>query len=355
MRKMLAVTLAAALIIGTLAGCQSGETKPDAGNGKTDTAAETKEETKTEPKVAETAPKTDFPQKEIKLIVPFSAGGATDIMARQMQPIFKDKLNVNLVVENVEGGGSLIGITQAITAKNDGYTLGLATSSFLSMSAQGLSELSVEDCTNVSALSEDPMVLVVKAGGKYDSVDSFLNAAKENPGKVSICQAGTNNPSHAFAKLLQKAADVKLLEIAYDGASRSITEIMGGNCDATVCKPADCITQVQAGELKILASFTHERVDILGDIPTFAELGYDIFSSGEIAQVSYIIAPKDLDPAVREKLAEMFSVVLASEEFQAIAADRGFVSEPMSGGELDTYINGIYDGLKFASEQLFMQ
>lgn len=346
MRKTVATAMAMVLGMGLLAGCGSKEPV------QTSTAQPVQEET-----AAETAAgsEIDFPTKEITLIVPFSAGGATDIMARQMQPIFKDKLNANLVVKNVEGGGSLIGVTEALTAKNDGYTLGLATSSFIALDAQGMSEIGVKDGTNISSLCEDPMVLVVKNGGKYDSVEDFIAAAKEKPGQISICQAGTNNPSHAFAKLLGLAADVQFLEIAYDGASRSITEIIGGNVDATVCKPADCITQVQAGELKIIGTFTHERVDILADVPTMEELGYDVFSSGEIAQVSYIVAPKDLDPAVRTKLAEMFETVITSEEFQQIADERGFVSEAMSGDELDSYINGIYDGLKYASDQLFTQ
>ena len=353
MKKAVAIMLAGVMGMMSLAGCQkeeAGGAAPSAGTQAAEAQAKEAADPPEEEKKG-----IDFPKKEITLIVPFTAGGATDVMARQMQPIFKDKLDVNLVVKNVEGGGSLIGITEALTSKPDGYTLGLATSSFISMAAQGMSELGIDDGTNITSLSEDPLVLVVKEGGTYASAEDFIAAAKAEPGTISICQAGTNNANHAFAKLLAKASDIELLEMTYDGASRAVTEIIGGNCDGLVCKPADCITQVQAGEVKILGSFTHERVGILGDVPTFEELGYDVFSLGDIAMVTYIVAPKDLNPQIQEKLAEMFRVVLTSDEFQAIADERGFVSSPVSGDDLDGYIKNIYGGLKSAGEQLFVK
>lgn len=299
------------------------------------------------------AKKPDFPTKEITLIVPFTAGGATDIMARQLQPIFKKELNANLVVKNVEGGGSAVGITEAINAKPDGYTVGLATSSFIALAAQGRIPLGVDKATNISFLSEDPLILVVKADGKYADVASFIKAAKEAPGKISIAQAGTNNANHAFAILLGKAAGVELRNMPFNGASRVVTEIIGGHIDSGVMKPGDCLSQLKSGKVKAIGTFTRQRVKTLPDVPTFAELKYDVFPYGDINMITYIMAPKGVDKATREKLAQMFKTAISSPEFQKIANDSNFMTNPISGDELDKKITAVYDGFKATSQSIF--
>jgi len=297
--------------------------------------------------------KAEFPTKEITLIVPFSAGGATDIMARHLQPIFKKELNANLVVKNVEGGGSAVGITEVINAKPDGYTVGLATSSFISLAAQGRIPAGVDKATNIVFLSEDPLLLVVKADGKYPDVASFIKAAKENPGKISIAQAGTNNANHAFAMEIFKAAGVELRGMPFDGASRVVTEIIGGHIDAGVMKPGDCLSQLKAGNVKAIGTFARKRVSTLPDVPTFAELGYDVFPYGDINMVTYIMAPKGIDPKTRDNLAKMFQTAIKSPDFQKIAKENAFLTDPVVGDELDKKITGIYNGFKATSQKIF--
>ena len=118
-------------------------------------------------------------------------------------------------------------------------------------------------------------------------------------------------------------------------------------------KPADCLSQVQSGEVEIVAFFTRDRVELYPDVPTFAELGYDIFKYGDIAMISYLAAPSGVSEDVRAKLAEMFQTVLSSEQWQAVAKERPFVSTPINGEELDTYIQSIYDGLSVAAQKIF--
>ena len=326
MKKILIALLCFVVVFGTLVGCSQ--------------------------PAAKTTAKLD-PSKEITLIVPFSPGGATDLMARRLQPIFKNELGYNLVVKNVEGGGSAVGITEVITSKPDGYTVGLATSSFLALAAQGRISVGPADTTTICSLSEDPLILVVIANGKYDNLDDFIKAAKETPGKITIAQAGTNNANHAFAVLLGQAAGIELKNMPFDGASRVVTEIIGGHIDSGVMKPADCLSQLKAGEVKIIGTFTRERVSVIPDVPTFAELGYDVFPYGDINMVSYIMAPKGLDPAIRAELADLFQKAISSPEFQKVAEESSFVANPITGDELDKYINGIFEGLKATSEKVF--
>ena len=299
---------------------------------------------------------TDFPKKEITIIVPFSAGGATDLMARELQPVFKKLLNVNVVVEDVPGGGSVTGITQAMTSKPDGYTIGLVTSSYIALAAQNQVPIALDTFTNVTSLSEDPLCIVVKAasaGGKYATIQDLLDDMKARPGEVVVAQAGNNNANQACVGVLQEEAGVQINNIPYDGASRVVTEIIGGHIEAGCMKPADCLSQVKAGEIAILGFFTKERVSIHPDVPTFAELGYNIFKYGDIAMVTYLAAPAGVDPEVKTKLADLFNTVLSSDEWQAIAAERSFVTKPVQGEELDAYITSVYDGLKVAAEKIF--
>ena len=320
---------------------------------------------------------SDFPKKEITIIVPFSAGGATDLMARSLQPIFKELLDVNIVVEDVAGGGSVTGITQAMTSKNDGYTLGLVTSSYIALAAQGQVPIMPEMFTNITSLSEDPLCVVVKSaknGGKYSSIQDLLDDAIARPGEVIISQAGNNNANQACIGVLCEEAGIQFNNIPYDGASRVLTEIIGGHIEAGCMKPADCLSgaqidalpdrefarkagrclsQVQSGEVEIVAFFTRDRVELYPDVPTFAELGYDIFKYGDIAMISYLAAPNGVSEDVRAKLAEMFQTVLSSEQWQAVAKERSFVSAPINGEELDTYIQSIYDGLSVAAQKIF--
>ena len=108
--------------------------------------------------------KKEFPNKEITVVVPWNPGGTNDLMARALQPVFKEKFNVELVVKNSPGGGSAVGITEVLTAKPDGYTVGLASSSFLALVAQGKAEADLDKAENICLVAEEPVVLVAKSG-----------------------------------------------------------------------------------------------------------------------------------------------------------------------------------------------
>lgn len=293
----------------------------------------------------------EFPQKEITVVVPWSPGGTNDLMARALQPVFKEKFNVDLVVKNTEGGGSAVGINEVLTAKNDGYTVGLASSSFLALVTQGREEADVEKITNICSVSEEPIVLAVKAGGKFEKAEDFLAQAKT--GQVSIGVPGSNNVNQAYAMLLGKAAEADFLFMPFDGGSRVITEILGDHVDSGVLKPSEVISQVNAGELKVIGVFNKDGITTMPDVPTFESLGYDVFTLGEIKQASYIMAPEGVDEQVKEKLASMFKEAVESEEFKSFAGESGMISQPLTGKELDTYVGDIYKALDNAGKELF--
>lgn len=296
----------------------------------------------------------DYPKKEIILVVPFNAGGAVDLMARQLQPVFKELLNVDIVVQNIAGAGSVVGVTEVMNSKPDGYKLGIITSSYVSMDAQKRVPKSITDAVWISSLSEDPMILAVKTGGKYDNVEDLIQAALENPGEIIIGQMGTNNPMHAFAEIFMEVTGAKFKNLPYDGSARTLTELMGGHIDAGVFKPADVVGQLKSGEIKAVGTFTREKVEMLEEVPTLLSLGYDVFKYGDINMSTYIFAPIGLDEGIREKLAEMFTIVLTSEQWQTIAQNRGFISNPISGQELEKLVfNEIYPSFVKIGKELY--
>ncbi|WP_180951114.1 tripartite tricarboxylate transporter substrate binding protein [Marasmitruncus massiliensis] len=349
-KQIVTVALGIAMIL-SMAACSKTQNSTTVSSEASVPAVSSEPDSTTSP---EKAPeKTAEITKPITLIVPWNAGGGTDIMARYLQPIFKNELGIDLTIKNVEGGGSAVGLTEVIASKPDGYTLGLASSSYLALVAQGRMDAGIDKTTNIVTVSEDPIILVAKANGKYADAKAFVDAAKANPGKVSIGVPGSNNVNQAFAALLGRGADTEFNFLPFDGASRVSADIIGGHIDAGVVKPSEAITQIQSGDLIALGVFSNNRLTLLPETPTFAEVGYDVFSLGQITQMSYIIGPAGMDPEMQKTLAELFQKALQSNDFQKFADERVFVCSPIIGDELDSYINDIYAGMEKVSTEIF--
>lgn len=303
---------------------------------------------------AESTSEVKYPTKGITLIVPWNPGGTNDLMARAMQPVFKSMYNVDLVVKNVPGGGSAVGIMEAMNSKADGYTLGLATSSFLALTAQGRVSVPVDSASNIMSIAEEPIVMVVKKnGGKYSSAMDVINAVKANPGQVSAGIPGSNNVNQAYATILQGAIGSEFNFLPFDGGSRVVAELIGGHIDCGFLKPSETIAQVKAGELAIVGVFNKDGLKIMPEVPTFKSLGYDVFTMGNIQQMCYVMGPKNLDSAIVAKIVEMFKGVALSAEYGEFCDSLGIQLNVHSGDEFTAYFNEVYKGLEEASDKIF--
>ena len=302
---------------------------------------------------AETSADVNYPTKEITLIIPWNPGGTNDLAGRALQPIFKSMYDVNLVIKNVPGGGSAVGILEATNAKNEGYTLGLSTKPYLALLAQDRVASTLDASTNMMSVMEEPIVLVVKNNGKYADAEALIADLKANPGKVSCGVPGTNNVNQIYATLLQEQVNSEFNFMPFDGGSRVVAELIGGHVDCGVLKPSETIAQVKGGELKIVGVFNKEGLSILPEVPTFEELGYDVFRLGNVQQMAYLMGPKNLDPKVEAKIIEMFTNVVNSDEYRAFAESVGIQLNVQSGSDFDAYITDIYNGLAKASKEIF--
>lgn len=295
----------------------------------------------------------DFPDKSITVVVPWSAGGGNDIAARELQPIFKDKFDVELVIENVEGGSSAVGLTQAIQSKADGYTVGFMTSTYLGLAAQGTVSSDFEsDFESLCLVMEDPIAIVCKTG-RYETLDDFIEDAKSRKGESIIALSNTFGTGPTYCTLLNEQTGMDAELICYDSGSRCVTEVLGDHAEVSCSNYTDFVDQIVAGEMTCLAVCMEERAELLPDVPTVNECGYDIFSLGYLSQMSFMVAPAGLDPEIKEKLCSMFQEACQSEEYQEFAKGRSFVSPGTTGEELDEIVQETYDGLKEAYDAYF--
>ena len=296
----------------------------------------------------------NYPTKEITLIIPWNPGGTNDLMARAMQPVFKSMYDVDLVIKNVPGGGSAVGILEAMNAKPDGYTLGLATSSFLALMAQGMVDATLDSSLNMMSVAEEPIVIVVKNGGKYDNAEDLIAAMKANPGQISCGIPGTNNVNMIYSTLLAEAAGTTFNFMPFDGGSRVVAEVIGGHVDCGALKPSETLTQVKAGELKIVGVFNKDGISILPEVPTFESLGYDVFRLGNVQQAAYLMGPNGIDEEIVKKIIDIFSNVCESKEYGEFCDSLGIQLNIKSGEDFQNYITEIYSGLEKASKELFV-
>jgi Uncharacterized protein conserved in bacteria len=281
-----------------------------------------------------------FPERDIHFVIPWNAGGSNDIAARQLQNIIQKLSGVNVVVENVPGATGSIGMTRVARAQADGYTVGMGTSSTLAQIAQKLTPLKNDQFTPIARVSVDPLILLVHRDDPAKDLQAFLADMKREPG-VSIGTPGTNNLNHIFAEMTSRAAGASYINVPYTGGAKVIMDLAGKQIRAAVLKPSESKGQLDAGNVRALGVFANERLDIMPDVPTFKELGHDVFPYGPLVQMAYVVAPADIPDDTRLKLTEMFSSAIESPEFKSFADKNGVVISPMKGQDLTREINGV--------------
>lgn len=294
-----------------------------------------------------------FPSKEIRLVVPWNAGGSNDIAARALADILMKK-GVRVIVDNVPGATGSIGMQKVANAPADGYTIGMGTSSTLALMAQGLTPLKSEQFTPIARVTTDPLTLLVPAGSPQGTLDAFVAHVKKNAGKVSVGTPGSNNLNHIFAVMTGRVAGADVNVIPYTGGSKVIADLAGKQIDAAVLKPGESKPQIDGGLVKPIGVFANERLKVFPDVPTFKEKGFDVFPYGPLVQMAYLVAPAKLPEDVRTKLTALFREAIQSAEFKAVAAQGGALVDDLTGAALATEIAGVEKSLAVVGKQVFV-
>jgi tripartite-type tricarboxylate transporter receptor subunit TctC len=292
--------------------------------------------------------------REVLFIVPWNAGGSNDILARQLQPLLREQ-GVSIIIENVVGATGSIGLRRVAASEPDGYTLGMGTSSTLALMAQGKTPLTNEQFTHIARVSTDPLMLLVPGKGKHQTIESFIDHMKKNPGKVSIGTPGNFNLNHIFASMTARAAGVDYLNVPYTGGSKVVADLVGGQIDAAVLKPSESLGQVQEKLVNTVGVFANERLALFPDVPTFKERGIDVFPFGPVEQMAYVVAPAKLPPDVAAKLTAAFRKAIADPRFKEFGAKNGFLTDDLTGEALTREVKAVAKSISTVARQVFKE
>jgi len=217
-----------------------------------------------------------YPSKPVRLIVPFPAGGPADLFGRALAQGMTERLGQPVLVENKSGVGGVLGIDAVAKAAPDGYTLGLNSSSTVSIAPFSLSTIpyKVTDLALITVVVRVPEVLVTHPSVPVNSLAELVAYARANPGKLNFASAGSGTITHLAGELLKVEAGVNMVHVPYKGAAPAVSDLLGGQVQMAILDVPVLLPHIRSGKLKPLAVTTANRVLTLPDVPTTAEANY---------------------------------------------------------------------------------
>ena len=242
-----------------------------------------------------------FPDKPIKLIVPFAAGGGTDSIARDMARTLSVRLKQPVVVENRGGGGGSIGAGMVAHADPDGYTLLFATSTFVTnAAAEVTAQYDVEKSfAPIALIGRGPLLVVTNKDLGADSVDGLRKLAASKPGEINFCSAGAGSINHLSGELFKQKAKVDMTHVPYKGSGPATVDLLAGRVQVFFATVPTILGQVKDNRVKLLAVTSKERSRLFPDTPTMAEAGVPDF---DISTWWGVLAPAGTPQAVIDTL-----------------------------------------------------
>ena len=218
----------------------------------------------------------DFPQKPIRMIIPWSAGGGNDVLCRAFQPAFEKVLGQKILIDNIPAGTTKVGTMELMKAKPDGYTLLFSTTeSWLAYYYSKTYDTKVwEQMVPIGNVTSEPYGFVeTRIESPFKTWADLVKAAKENPGKLSCGGPGAGGMMELIMNDITKAAGIQTRYVPFAGAGPSKIALLGGHVDFRVCQPPEAITMIRAGKSRGLAVSTEKRMAAIPEVPTFKELG----------------------------------------------------------------------------------
>lgn len=276
-----------------------------------------------------------YPSRDITFIVPYAPGGSTDPISRQIASQLEKELKGSINVENKPGGSATVGVGQVIRSKPDGYTIGLSSNSALAYQPlvnKSITWKSPADYQSIVTLVKLPAIITVKADSPYKTFEDFVEAARKNPGKIRVAVSGYRTAPDLVIQELNKVANIRLATVPFTGGGgEALIALLGGRVEATSGYAPTVRAHVQAGTVRVLASFSKDKYFMFPEAQSVVQAGYNVTLPADYG----VVAPKGLPKDVLDKLVNAALAVGKSEEFAKFAASHGLVLDVGGPKEMD--------------------
>lgn len=283
-----------------------------------------------------------FPVRPIKLVVPASAGGEPDILARLVAQKMSADLRQPIVVENKVGASGLIGVASVANSKPDGYTIGIVYQAALALSPRLIAKKLFDPLTDIAPIgliSVSGNALMVPKNSPITTYADLVARAKSSPGKLSFGTWGEGSAGHISGEVMKKAAGVNILHIPYKGSNESVMAMLGGEIDAVFGGWGLTSTQVKAGKVRVLAVTSPQRSPMFPTVPTFRELGIPFGLNSWYG----LVAPSGVAPAAMKRLEESLRKAVSGPEIAERLQNMGMLPQSSTPAELRERIRSDYD------------
>ena len=275
-------------------------------------------------------------------VVPYTAGGPTDIASRVIAEQMQAALGATVIVENKPGASSILGAQYVASAAPDGYTLLMATTTTLCTNPHLYGKLAykVDDFAPVAMAVKVPLGLAVKKSLPVNTIAEFRDYAQARVGKLNYGSAGTGSNSQLVNVLMNQALNIQMTEVPYKGTAPALADLTGGHVDSLVDAIATLLPMHRDGKIRILGNFDSARSPVAPDVPTFAESGYP----GLVAFTWFaVVAPARAPEPVVGRLQRAVAAAVESAETKRKFAELGFIPQTSSARELAVYIQSEND------------
>lgn len=279
-----------------------------------------------------------WPERPITFICPWPAGGTADQSMRALCTVAGKLLGQPIAVENRAGASGMIGAKALASARADGYTIGQIPISVTRFSQLGSLQADPrKDYTYIARTSGQTFGIAVPAHSPFKTLKDFVAAAKARPGQVTYAHAGVGGATHVGMEEFAGVAGIQLNHVPYKGGAEALQGVLGGHVDA-LADSSSWAPHVEAGKLRLLATWGEQRTARFKDVPTLRECGYDVV----VDAPNGIGAPRGLDPAVAARLREAFRAAVASPEFKSVAEKLDAPLLYLDGPDYEKYVNTVY-------------
>ncbi len=272
-----------------------------------------------------------YPDKPVRLIIPYPPGGATDVIGRIVGKNLSEQIGGQVVIENRGGAGGNIGAAEVAKARPDGYTLlmgALTSHSVMSILEKGSLTYDLQkDLTPAGIVGSVPLVAVVNPSLKVSTLKELADNAGSNPGKLNFASSGAGAPQRMAMELFKQIADVNIVHVAYRGSGPAMTDLVGGQVQVMTETVPAAISFIKSGQLRPLAVLTPERISMLPDIPTAKEQGYDNYN---VSSLFGEMAPTGTPQEVLDKLNAALTKGLNKDDVKKQLLEQGVYAAPLT-------------------------